>query len=123
MAKANNCNVIFFATDHCHAKKNDDQNVNDTNLLNVHHGDGSISPGILYYCKKMPACLLTNFSTQLDIFNEAQTLMSEVIFNSQGNLLYFNTFNFAYYCPSFLHTTEQQYMVQLTSSYIHFVTY
>ncbi len=61
-AKANNCNIIFFSMEHCHTKKNDSQIINDTDLLNIQDGDRSIGQIILYYYKKMPACLLTNLS-------------------------------------------------------------
>ncbi len=98
--------------------------VNNTDLLNVQDGDGSIGPGILYYCKGMSAYLLTNLSTQLDKVNRARILVSGVIPNPQGNPPYFDTFNFAsYYYPSFFHTAGQQYIVELTSSYMHFVAY
>ncbi len=103
-AKANNRDVILFPTEYCRTKKDDGQIVNDTDLLNIQDGDGSIGPDILYYCKGMPACLLTNSSTQLGMVNGARTLVSGVIPDPQGNTPYFDTFNFAYYCPRFLHT-------------------
>ncbi len=103
-SKANNRDVILFPTEHYRTKKDGGQIVNDTDLLNVQDDDGSIGPGILYYCKGMPTCLLTNSSTQLDIVNGAQTLVSRVIPNPQGNTPYFDTFNFAYHYPRFLHT-------------------
>ncbi len=34
-AKANNRNVILFLAEHCRTKKDGDQIVNDTDLLNV----------------------------------------------------------------------------------------
>ncbi len=46
-AKANNCDVIFFPAEHCRTKKDGGQIVNDTDMLNVQDGDGSIGPSIL----------------------------------------------------------------------------
>lgn len=45
--------------------------------------------------------------------NGAQTLVSRVILDLQSNLPYFDTLNFTYYCPSYLYTAEQQYIVEL----------
>ena len=71
-AKANNRDIILFFAQHSRIKKDDAQIVDDTKLLTVQDGDGScIGPGLLYYCREMPACLLTNLSTQLGMVNGA----------------------------------------------------
>lgn len=46
-----------------------------------------IKPDILYNCREILACLLTNLNTQLEIVNGARTLVYGVIFDSQGNYL------------------------------------
>lgn len=120
-AKANNRNIILFLEEHCRTKKNGGQIVNNTNLLTVQDDVESIGPGILYYYKEMPTCLLTNSSTQLGKVNGTQTLVFGIICDPQGGFSYFDTFNFAYYCLKFLHVAGQQYIVELTSSYMHFV--
>lgn len=67
----------------------------------------------------MPACLLRNLSTQLGMVNGAQTLVFGVIPHSRSNLLYFDTFNFAYYYLRFLHTSGQHHIVELRSYYMY----
>ena len=63
-AKAHNRNVIHFPTKHSHEKKDGGQIVDDADLLTVQDSEETcIEPGILYYCKKMPVCLLTNMKT------------------------------------------------------------
>ncbi len=95
-AKAHNRDVILFPTEHSCIKKDGGQIVDDTNLLTVQDGEGTcIGPGIMYYCKRMPACLLTNMNTQLDMVNGARTLVSGIIPDLQGNTQLFNLSNFA----------------------------
>lgn len=60
--------------------------MNDTDLLTIQDGEKTcIGLGILYYCKKIPACLLTNFNIQLGIVNKAQTLVFGIIPDCQDN--------------------------------------
>ena len=71
---------------HSYTKKNSGQIIDDTDLLTVQDGEGTyIGPNILYYYKKMLVCLLTNINTQHGMINGAQTLVSEVIPDLQGN--------------------------------------
>ncbi len=94
--KAHNRNVIFFPAEHSHTKKNGGQIVDDTDLLTVQDGERTcIGPGILYYCKGMPAYLLTNMNTQLGMVNGARILVSGVIPDLQGNTQLFDLSNFA----------------------------
>ena len=81
-----------------------------------------IRPSILYYYKKLPACLLTNMNTQLGMVNRAQILVIGVILDSQSNAQLFDLSNFAYRY-SFLYMARWQHFVELISSYMHFVTY
>ncbi len=69
-AKAHNRDVIIFPSEHSRTKKDGGQIVDDTDLLTIQNGEGTcIGPSILYYCKGMPACLLTNMNTQLGMVN------------------------------------------------------
>lgn len=69
-AKTNNCNVILFFIQHSCTKKDKGQIVDNTDLLTEQDDEGiCIEPGILYYCREMVACLLTNLNTQLGIVN------------------------------------------------------
>lgn len=71
-AKANNCNIIFFPAQHSYTKKDKGQIVNDTDLLAIQDDKKiCIEPSILYYCREIFACLLTNLNTQLDMINKA----------------------------------------------------
>lgn len=73
--KANNCNIILFSAKHCYIKKDNGQIVINIDWLNTQEGNRSINSNILYYCKKIPVYLLTNFCILLDIINRAQTLV------------------------------------------------
>ncbi len=71
-----------FLVEHLHTKKDDSQIIDDTDLLTIQDDEGTcIGSGILYYCKEILACLLTNINTQLGIVNKAQTLVFGVILN------------------------------------------
>ncbi len=105
-AKAHNRDIILFLAEHSHTKKDGSQIVDNKNLLPVLDGKGTcIGSGILYYCKKMPAYLLTNINMQLSIVNGARTLVSGVIPDPQGNTQLFDLSNFAN-LSSFLHTAR-----------------
>lgn len=41
--------------------------------------DNCTRPGILLYCKKMPACLLTNQCTPLGMINSARAIVYRVL--------------------------------------------
>ncbi len=63
-AKAHNRNVIFLLVEHLRTKKGSGQIFDDTDLLTVQDGEGTcIGQGILYYCKGMPAYILTKMNT------------------------------------------------------------
>ena len=64
-----------------------------------------IALGILYYSRKMPKCLLKNWSMQCDIINGAKTLVFIVILNFQDNIQIFKSFNIVY-SFSFLYMTK-----------------
>ena len=55
--------------------------------------------------------------------NGAQTLVFGVIFDSQNNLPYFDTFNLVYYHLNFSHTAGQQYIIEPMFSYMYFTAY
>ena len=96
-AQAHNRNVILFPIEHSHIKKNSGQIVEDIDLLTIQDGEGiCIGPGIMYYCKEMPACLLTNMNSQLSMVNGVQILISKIISDPQSNAQLFNLSNFAY---------------------------
>ncbi len=61
-AKAHNRDVILFLVENFCTKKDGGQIVDDTDLLTIQDGEGCIGPDILYYCKRMPTCLLTNMN-------------------------------------------------------------
>lgn len=60
--------------------------MNDIELLTIQDGNGSyIGLDLLYYCKKMPTCFLTNLNTQLGIVNRAQIMVFGIILDLEGN--------------------------------------
>ncbi len=94
-AKAYNRNVILFLAEYSRTKKDGGQIDDDTDLLTVQDGkETCIGPGILYYYKGMPACLLININTQLGMVNGAQTFIFGVIPDPQGNTQLFDLSNF-----------------------------
>ncbi len=95
-AKTHNRDMILFPAEHLCTKKDGNQIVDNIDLLTVQDGEETcIGPGILYYCKGMLACLLININIQLGMVNGAQTLVSGVIFDPQGNTQLFDLSNFA----------------------------
>lgn len=60
--------------------------MNNTDLLIVQDGKKTcIKLGILYYYRKIFACLLTNLNIQLGMVNRTQTSVFEIIPDPQGN--------------------------------------
>lgn len=79
-AKTNNRDVILFPAQHTRTKKDGGQIVEDADLLTIQDGEGMcISPGLLYYCRGMPPCLLTNLNTQLSMVNGARITVFGVV--------------------------------------------
>ncbi len=84
-AKVHNRNIIIFSTEYLRTKKDGSQIVDNTNLLNVQDGkETCIGPGILYYCKIMLVCLLTNMNTPLGIVNGIGKTEALVRFSRQA---------------------------------------
>lgn len=105
-AKANNRNVILFPSEYSHTKKDGSQMVDNKDLLTVQNGEKTcIWPGILYYCKKICACLLTNMNTQLGMVKKARTQVFGVIPDPQSNAQLFDLSKLSYYY-SLLHTAR-----------------
>lgn len=85
-AKVNNQDIILFSVQYSSIKKDGGKIVDDTDLFTMQDDNGTyISLNLLNYCKKMPACLLTNLSIQFGIVNEVQTTVYRVILNLRGN--------------------------------------
>ena len=68
-------------------KKEGGQVVEDRELLTIQDGEGKcLGPGLLYYCRGMPACLLSNVFTKLGIVNGARGIVQGFIPHHQGML-------------------------------------
>ena len=87
-AQANGRDVIIFPGHHIRTKKEGGQVVEDRELLTIQDGeDKCIEPRLLYYCRGMPACLLSNVCTKLGIVNGARGIVQGFIPHPQGMLL------------------------------------
>lgn len=54
-------------------------------LFDAQDGEGNCSgPGLLYYCKGMPANMLANQCTPLGIVNEARAIVHGVVPHPEG---------------------------------------
>lgn len=60
-ARANNRDIIIFPEEHYQMKKDSRNLIKHELLFEAQDGEGNcIGPGLLFYCKGMPACLLAN---------------------------------------------------------------
>ena len=72
LTQANGQDIILFSDHHSRTKKEGGQVVENRELLTIQDREGNyIRPGLLYYYKKMPACLLSNVCTKLGMINGA----------------------------------------------------
>ena len=87
-AQANGRDVIIFPGQHTRTRKEGGQVVKDRELLTIQDGEGKcIGPGLFYYCRGMPACLLLNVCTKLGMVNGARGIVQGFIPHPQGMLL------------------------------------
>ena len=80
-----NMNFILFPAEHSRNKKDRGNLIQHKDLLGVQEGEkNAASPKILYYCKKMPAIVLTNQCTLLGIVNGVKVIIYGVVSHPQG---------------------------------------
>lgn len=79
-AKANRRDIILFPTYYFRIKKDGELIVKDNQLLCIQDEEEvSVVPRLLCYCRKIPACLLSNICIKLEIVNGAQDMIEGVI--------------------------------------------
>ncbi len=75
-ALSQNLDLILFPTEHSRNKKDGSNLIQHEDLLGIQEGDGNATdPGILYYCKRMPAMVLVNQCIPLRIVNRARAIL------------------------------------------------
>lgn len=68
--QAHKQDIIFFSNKHSQIRKKGSQIVENRELLAIQDRKSHcIRPRLLYYCRKMPACLLSNVCIKLEIVN------------------------------------------------------
>ncbi|WP_375449089.1 AAA family ATPase [uncultured Nostoc sp.] len=79
-ARSHNIDLILFPTEHSRNKKDGGNLIQHEDLLGIQEGEGNAAgPGILYYCKGMPAIVLANQCTPLGIVNGARVIIYGVV--------------------------------------------
>lgn len=80
-----NIDLILFLAKHSQNKKYRNNLIQHKNIFNVQKDKKNIpSPGILYYCKKMPAIILANQYIPLEIVNRVKIIVHSIFPFSQG---------------------------------------
>lgn len=81
-ARANNQDIIIFPAKHYRMKKDGGNLIQHESLFEAQDGEGNCTgPGLLLYCKGIPACLLANHCTPLGIVNGARAIVHGVVPN------------------------------------------
>ncbi len=79
-ARANNRDIIIFPAEHYRTKKDGGNLIQHESLFEAQDGEGNCTgPGLLLYCRGMPACLLANQFTPLGIVNGARAIVHGVV--------------------------------------------
>lgn len=83
--------ILSFFLDNILELKKKGQLVKDKELLTIQdREDNCIESGLVYYCREMPAGLLSNLCTKLEIVNRAQGTVEGFIPYHQGKLSLFH---------------------------------
>ncbi len=91
-ACVNNREIIIFPGKHYRMKKDSGNLIQHEQLFEAQDGEGNCTgPGLLLYCKGMPACLLANQCTFLDIVNGTRAIVHRVILHPNSNEISFET--------------------------------